>query len=59
LFIWLIHIVAWLERIFDRIDVIEKYLQAIAVSGELFEKPPSHLRLDTSGLNHDLPGLIG
>ena len=59
----------WLERLFDRIGVVEKYLESLAVAivalgtffdylHELCEEPPSTAGVDTSALNEDLPDLI-
>jgi len=63
---WFARTVIWLERLFDRIGVVEKYLESIAVAlgaffdylNELCEEPPSTTRIDTSALNDDLPELI-
>ncbi len=66
-FTWFVRIVVWLDHLFDRIGVIEKYLEAIAivVLGEFFdylaelcEESPSASGLDTSALSDDLPELI-
>ncbi len=62
-------IVTWLERLFDRIGVVEKYLEAITLAivalreffdylAELCEESPLPPGIDTSALNDDLPELI-
>ncbi len=62
LFMWLVQTNAWLDRLFDRIGVVEKYLETIALAivglAELCEESPSVLGLDTSALNDDLPELV-
>jgi len=66
---WLPRAIIWLERLFDRIGVVEKYLESIAVAivalgaffdylNDLCEEPPSTAGIDTSALNDDLPELI-
>jgi len=68
-FAWLISFVAWLERIFERIGAIEKYLETIGLAivaldefldylAELCEAPPPTTTLDTTTLNQDLPEMI-
>ncbi len=58
-----------MERLFDRIGVVERYLETIALAivvldeffdylAELCEESPSALGLDTSALNDDLPELV-
>ncbi len=67
-FTWLVRIITWLERLFDRHSVVEKYLEAITLAilalreffdylAELCEESPSVPGLDTSALNEDLPRL--
>ncbi len=66
---WLVRAVVWLEPLFTRIGVVEKYLEAMALPivalgeffdylNELCEEPPSTAGIDTSALNDDLPELI-
>jgi len=66
---WFAQTVVWLERQFDRIGVVEKYLESLAVGivalgaffdylNELGEESPSTAGIDTSALNEDLPKLI-
>ncbi len=68
-FTWLIRIGAWLDRLFNRIGVVEKYLETVALAivalGEVFEylaelceESPSASGVDTSALNDDLPELV-
>jgi len=69
MFTWLVRIIAWLERIFSRIGIVEKYLEAIALAimalGEFFdylnklcEESSLAPRFDTNALNDDLPELV-
>jgi len=64
-----VRIVTWLERLFDRLGAVEKYLEAITLAivalraffdylAELCEESPLSPRLDTSALNDDLPELV-